>query len=59
MVDGEKPGVDFRDEWKHTGVEGTICLPSGRSVLRVNQSCPWVELTHGLGWVTTAKVLNI
>jgi len=37
VVDGEKPGVDSRDEWKHSGVEGTICLPSaGRSVLRVN-----------------------
>jgi len=28
-------------------------------IMRLYQSCPWVGLTHGLGWVgsTTAKVL--
>jgi len=38
-----------------TGLNGLV------SVMNLSHSCPWVGLTHGLGWVgsTTAKVLKL
>jgi len=36
--------------------EAAACGESGLTARHVDQSCPWVGLTHGLGWVGLVRV---